>query len=81
MIPFAEIVADYENGHEYLEYDGKFGEWEYTIILEHDTLIFSFKDFENFAEFAIDMEEVLEMDESEFHAMVHSGIYYSCLPF
>ena len=84
MIHFQEIKNDYMNKHGYMEYEGKYGEWEYVIVLDSTDLdaglLLQFQNDESIATFAIDVALFIGMSKVEFHNFVNAGIYYHAIP-
>ena len=81
MLPFNEIKNDMKNGYEYMEYEGTWKGYNYTIVLtEFDTIIFYFNDMEYEAIFRLKKETFMELNYKEYIKTINSGLYYNLLP-
>lgn len=85
MLHYNEIRNDIANGYAYMEYEGKFEDWCYVIILEkpasgYDMLMLQLENEEYIATFAVDVYDFLDMSEIGFANFVNQGVYYNSIP-
>ena len=81
MLPFNEIKNDMKNGYGYMEYEGTWKGYNYTIVLEKsDSIIFRFTDNEYEAVFKLKKDTFMELNYKEYIKFIHNCLYYNLLP-
>ena len=80
-----EIKSDIRNGYNWTEYEGKYGEWNYTIqytthgqYVNGDILIY-FENDTHYASALIPAEEFISMKKADFEKKCNEILYYDCI--